>query len=223
MNQENHEREKMQQFDELIKIIDHLLGPEGCPWDQKQTLHSLRSSILEEVCELIEAIDLEDDAHIQEELGDLFFNVVFLSKVAEKEKKFTTQAVLQELNEKLIRRHPHVFGEGKKLNSVEELYQQWDAIKKEEKGKERRQSLLDGISKHLPSLSRTQKILKKIKKTDFSLTIQPIENPPQNEEELGQRLLSLVHQAQEKGLDAEHALRKVLAHIEQNFLEYEKN
>lgn len=213
----------MQQFDELIKIIDQLLGPEGCPWDQKQTLYTLRSSALEEVCELIEAIDLEDNAHIKEELGDLFFNVVFLSKVAEKEKRFPTQAVLQELNEKLIRRHPHVFGDGKKLNSVEELYQQWDAIKKEEKGKEQRQSPLDGISKHLPALSRTQKILKKIKKTDFPLNIQPVERTPQNEEELGQLLLSLVNQAQEKGLDAEHALRKVLAHLEKNFLEYEKN
>lgn len=101
----------MREFDELIEIIDRLLGPDGCPWDKEQTLQSLRSSVLEEVCEVIEAIDLNDNAHIKEELGDLFFNTIFLCKIAEKEKRFTVTEILKELNEKLIRRHPHVFGE----------------------------------------------------------------------------------------------------------------
>lgn len=213
----------MREFDELIEIIDRLLGPGGCPWDQEQTLQSLRSTVLEEVCEVIEAIDLDDNMHIQEELGDLFFNAVFLSKIAEKEKRFPIQAVIKELNEKLIRRHPHVFGEGKKIDTVEELYDQWDKIKKEEKGKDKRKSALDGISKHLPSLARAQKSLKKMKKAGYLPNLNSSENSSfLDEKELGSHLLALVADAQAKGLDAEHALRKALTLLEKNFLDFEK-
>lgn len=212
----------MKEFNELIEIIDRLLGPDGCPWDREQTLQSLRSTLLEEVCEVIEAIDLADNAHIQEELGDLFFNAIFLCKIAEKEKRFPVQAVLRELNEKLIRRHPHVFGEGAKIETVDALYEQWDKIKKEEKGKEKRKSALDGISKHLPILARSAKVLKKMKKSGFLPEISLVEATIHDEKELGEHLLSLVLQAQENGLDAEHALRKALTLVEKDFLEYEK-
>lgn len=213
----------MREFDELMEIIDRLLGPEGCPWDREQTLQSLRSSVLEEVCEVIEAIDLNDNAHIQEELGDLLFNAVFLCKIAEKEKRFLVVSILKELNEKLIRRHPHVFGEGKKIHTVDELYEQWNRIKKEEKGKEIRKSALDGISKHLPVLARAQKVLKKLEKASYPTQVSETVLPAINhEKELGEHLLSLVKLAQEKGLDAEHALRSALAHLEKDFLLYEK-
>lgn len=211
------------EFDKLIEIIDRLLGPDGCPWDREQTLQSLRSSVLEEVCEVIEAIDLNDNAHIQEELGDLFFNVVFLSKIAEKEQRFSMTEILQELNEKLIRRHPHVFGEGKKIKTVDELYEQWNRIKKAEKGKDQRKSVLDGISKHLPVLARAQKIISKIEKAGYPLNFSQKDSASiQDEDQLGEHLLFMVKKAQEKGLDVEHALRKALTHLEKNFLEDEK-
>jgi MazG family protein len=214
----------MKEFDELIEIIDRLLAPDGCPWDREQTLQSLRSTVLEEVCEVIEAIDLNENLHIQEELGDLFFNVVFLSKIAEKEQRFPMKAILQELNNKLIRRHPHVFGEGKKIHTTAELYEQWDRIKKGEKGKDIRKGALDGISKNLPALSRAQKVLKKIKKAGYKETLSHDKNNEiTNEDELGRHLLSLVKDAQEKDLDAEHALRKALAHLEKDFLRYEND
>ncbi len=212
----------MREFDELIEITDRLLGPGGCPWDREQTLQSLRSSVLEEVCEVIEAIDLNDNVHIQEELGDLFFNVVFLSKIAEKEKRFPMREVLKELNEKLIRRHPHVFGEGKKLDTVDELYEQWERIKKEEKGKETRKSVLDGISMHLPVLARAQKVLKRMKKAGYLSSPQTDHSGIKDEKDLGEHLLSLVAFASDHGLDAEHALRKSLAHLEKDFSDKEK-
>lgn len=213
----------MREFDELIEIIDRLLGPDGCPWDREQTLQSLRSSVLEEVCEVIEAIDLDDNTHIKEELGDLFFNVIFISKIAEKEKRFAFKEILKELNDKLIRRHPHVFGEGKKINTVDELYEQWNEIKKSEKGKEIRKSALDGISKHLPALARAQKSLQRMKKSHYSANLPKIEYPQlKDEKELGEHLLALVSYAQHHGLDAEHALRKALAQLEKDFLEHEK-
>jgi len=214
----------MHACDELIEIIDRLLGPDGCPWDKVQTLQSLRSSVLEEVCEVIEAIDLDDNDHIKEELGDLFFNAIFLCKIAEKEKRFTFEEIVEELNEKLIRRHPHVFGDGKKINTVHELSQQWEKIKKEEKGKETRSSALDGISKQLPALARTQKALKKMKKAGFqSQFSKSYFAHIHDEKSLGEHLLSLVEHAQEKDLDAEHALRKAFTHLEKDFRLFEKN
>lgn len=213
----------MRAFDELIQILERLLGPDGCPWDQAQTLHTLRTSAFEEVCELIEAIDLNDNAHILEELGDLFFNVTFLSLVAEKEKRLVFNHVLEELNAKLIRRHPHIFGEGKKIHTLDELHHQWESIKKEEKGKENRVSVLDGISKTLPSLARAQKILGKIKKTSYEMSWSKEHLHVDDEKTLGQHLLSLVQLAQEKNIDAEQALRNALAHLEKDFLDYEKN
>ncbi|MBS4165267.1 Nucleoside triphosphate pyrophosphohydrolase [Neochlamydia sp. AcF65] len=213
----------MQEFNQLIEIIERLLAPGGCPWDQAQTLHSLRSSLLEESCEVIEAIDLGNNSHIQEELGDLFFNAVFLCKIAEKEKRFTFGAVLNELNEKLVRRHPHVFGEGKKINTSQELSQQWEEIKKREKGKDTRKSALDGISKGLPALSRAQKVLKKIKNSGYLRDLPTGDLAGiHNENELGKHLLFLVEVAQKQGLDAEHALRKTLTHLEKDFQLFEK-
>jgi MazG family protein len=211
----------MKEFDELISIIDTLLGPGGCPWDQEQTLQTLRSSIVEEVFEFIEAVDLDDNHLLKEELGDLFFNVVLLSKIAQKEKRFDVQDILQEINDKLVRRHPHVFGEGKKIHTVEELHRQWDQIKKEEKGKEQRKSALDGISKDQPIIARAQKVLHKIQKTGFEIPVPKISINVEREGELGQKLLALILHAKEKGLDAEHALRKVLTHLEKDFRGYE--
>ena len=209
----------MKEFDQLHSILERLLGPGGCPWDQEQTLVSAREMILEEVCELIDAINQNDDAAIQEELGDLFFNVLFCCKLGEKEGRLKLNEVLNEINEKLIRRHPHIFGDAQ-IETSEEVLVQWEAIKKEEKGNADKKSALDNIPQSLPTLSRAQKILKKMRKTDYpDLLKQPVTHL--DEEILGKKLLEIVDQAQKAGIDAEMALRKALLSSEQKFRAWE--
>jgi tetrapyrrole methylase family protein / MazG family protein len=212
----------MKEFDELLEVTDKLLGPGGCPWDQEQTLHSLRHCVVEETYELIEAIDSEDNSHILEELGDFLFNAVFFCKVAEKEERFKMKEVLDVITQKLIRRHPHVFGDAK-IKTVDELYVQWEKIKKEEKGKTHRKSALDSIPKKMPALSRAGKALKKMVKSHYPhLPDVSTQKTFQNEEALGQALLRMVAVAQAQDLDAELALRKALASLEKEFRKFEK-
>jgi len=124
----------MKDFNEVLEILDRLMGPKGCPWDRKQTFESLRGSVVEEAQEVVEAVDEGDDAHLCEELGDLMFNVVFYCKIAEKEGRFTTVDMLNGLRDKLIRRHPHVFGDAV-IKNEEELLAQWERIKEEERAR----------------------------------------------------------------------------------------
>jgi MazG family protein len=211
----------MEAFNQISEILDRLLAPDGCPWDREQTMETLRSTVLEEVCELIESINLQDDAHIQEELGDLFLNAIFFCKIAEKEKRFTMHAVLEELAHKLIRRHPHVFGTTE-VADINAVLNQWEAIKSDEMRNRKRVSSLDGIPKELPALALGQKMAKKIAKTAFQ-TPEKTNSQFSNEESLGEVLLSIVNQAQKQGLDAEQALRNRLAHYEQAFRHWEKH
>lgn len=212
----------MAEFAKLIEVTERLLGPGGCPWDQEQTMMTIRATILEEVCEVIEAIDVGDNAHIRDEMGDLFFNVIFLCKLAEKEKRFTLKDVLQTLIDKLIRRHPHVFGDVKGIDTVDALVKQWDKIKETESGHGHRKSHLDGIPRDLPSLARAQKMIKKIKKTAYTnLPKAGIAADTTSEDALGKVLFTIVAQAQSAGLDAEQALRKTLATLDKEFREWE--
>jgi len=203
-------------FQKLVDIIDHLLAPGGCPWDREQTMQSIRSSVVEEACELKEAIEFDDNDHICEELGDVFWNAVFLSKLAEKEDRFSMKKVLEEITAKLIRRHPHVFGEIK-LEDSESVKKQWEEIKKQEKGKEHRKSALDAIPSGLHVISRAQKVLKKIADADYSHSLPLSEVPLRSENELADRLLSLVLEAELKGFDFEHAVRTKLQSLETDF------
>lgn len=200
---------------ELLHILNRLLGPNGCPWDREQTLQSLRTTLLEEAAEWVEAVDLDDSKHMEEELGDLFLNLFFIAKLAEKEKRFKMEEPVTHLIAKLIRRHPHVFS-SKKLENAEEVLVQWEAIKKEEK--QERKSALDGISKALPALMRASKIGKKIRTTAFTLEGLTQEKwLCDDEESIGKTLFSLALHAQEKKVDPEMALRKVLALTEHQF------
>lgn len=122
----------MEAFDRFVDVVDRLLGPGGCPWDREQTLLSMRKDLLEETNEVIEAVESGDSDHIAEELGDLFFNVVFLCRLAKKEGHTNIPQVLKGITEKLIRRHPHVFGDAK-VESSEDVLKQWEAIKRDEK------------------------------------------------------------------------------------------
>ncbi|CUI17086.1 MazG family protein [Candidatus Protochlamydia naegleriophila] len=208
----------MDDFKKLVTIIERLLAPDGCPWDREQTLHSMRSSLIEETYEVVEAIDLDDAEKMKEELGDLCFNVAFLSKLAEKEGRFSLQDVLQEIAEKLIRRHPHIFAEAK-IGTADEVLKQWEAIKRKEKGENSVKSALDGIPKDLPSLARAQKVIKRFQKAGFEW--QEASIPSQSEDVFAQDLLDLIKRGVQNGLDAETALRKTLSQIEQQFRVWE--
>ncbi|HSX03737.1 MAG TPA: MazG family protein [Rhabdochlamydiaceae bacterium] len=195
----------MNKFEDLLQVADTLQGPEGCPWDKKQTFTTLQPYILEEAHELLEAVDENDDQKIREELGDLLYTIIFYGKIAEKLGRFTIWDVIVQVKEKLIRRHPHVFG-NLKVDSVQDVVKTWEKIKKEENKEKGRKHFLDGIPKTLPLLARTQKILQKMKRTKLPM--------PQAQEKIGDRLLALIAEAEEAGLDAETELRRSLSKLE---------
>lgn len=207
----------MEEFNTLLLTLEQLIGPEGCPWDREQTLQSLRHTLVEETFEVVEAIDLDDNQNIKEELGDLLFNAFFLCIVAEKEKRFTFKEALQQIISKLVRRHPHVFGETS-LKTSDEVIKQWEEIKKEEK-KEERKSAIDGIPKDLPALSRAYKLAKKLAGKPFSPNKNLDSFSP--EERAGEILWEIVQNLSQQGMQAEHALRKRLVQIESEFRAWE--
>lgn len=197
----------MEAFKKLIEVADRLNDLKtGCPWDIKQTFSSLQKYILEEACELIDAVDKGDLEEMVEELGDVLYIVVFYCKVAEREGSFTLENVLEILKEKLIRRHPHVFG-GLQCSSSEEVVTAWEKIKKKEKS--HRANALEGIPRSLTALARAQKILSKLIEHE-SEEIALNASQKIDEEGLGQQMVELVLRAEHHGLDAEKALRKAL-------------
>ncbi len=210
-------------FAKLSNILDTLLGPNGCKWDQKQTLETLRQSVLEETCELIDTIEEKDSKKMNEELGDLLFNVVFLGKAAAKEGHFTLTDTLNTIIDKLIFRHPHVFGDGKKMHSVDEVLNQWEELKKQERTKSSTKSMLDGIPKTLPSLSRAQKLISKMNRVKIEDTPTAVSNDWSSEEALGAWLYEQVRRAESLGLDAELALRRFCSIKEKTIRDYEQH
>jgi MazG family protein len=191
----------MLEFEELLTISDRLLGPGGCPWDQEQTLLSLIPYLLEEAHELIEAIEIGSGPKMAEELGDVFYALVFIGKLGEKEGSFSLRQSLREACDKLVRRHPHVFGE-LKLATTEEIVKNWEEIKK----KEGKKSPIAGIPPTLPALARAQKIIHKLRKAKDPRIEQRSASPTQPT--LGERLFDLVREADQLGVDAEGELRK---------------
>jgi len=159
----------------MFELVVRLRGPGGCPWDLEQTPLTLRSDLIEETYECVEAIDEQDPLHVKEELGDLFLLVTMLAYMHEQEGLFTVTEVLQELSKKLIRRHPHVFEtsantDANAKSSVltsEEVLRNWAKIKIEQEGRKPKDSLLDEVSRGLPPLDRAWKLQKKAAKTGF--------------------------------------------------------
>ena len=135
-------------FWKLYKIISTLRGPDGCPWDRLQTKETLRMYLLEEAYEVLDAIERQDVNELCKELGDLLFHIVFISKVSEEDNEFTLEEVLKNISEKMIRRHPHVFG-NKKVDGPEEVIENWYKIKRKEEGKK---DPFSGIPSSLPAL-----------------------------------------------------------------------
>jgi len=150
----------------LYETIIKLRSPDGCKWDREQTPSTLRGDLVEETYECIEAIDENDPDHISEELGDLFLLATMLSYMHEQEGKFSVADVLTKVNEKLIRRHPHVFGEVKVKDS-EEILRNWAKIKVEQEGRKPKDSILDEVSGGFPPMDRAYKLQKKAAKAGF--------------------------------------------------------
>ena len=142
-----------EKLDRLVGLMAHLRGPDGCPWDRDQDYDSVKGMLLEEAYEVVDAVSLKDFEGMEEELGDLLFQVVFYSRLAEEDGKFNIDGVIQNVYDKLVRRHPHVFGETRAANA-EEALKSWTAAKEKEKNNQsnsQNRSLLDGIATALPS------------------------------------------------------------------------
>ena len=160
--------EKQYSFEDFVKIIERLRAKDGCPWDREQTHDSLRPCMMEEAAEFVSSIRIYHESgsaeNMREELGDILLQVVMHSVIAQEEGLFTMDDVIEEVSEKMIRRHPHIFGTVQ-VDSSAEVLQNWDEIKKKEKeGKSWIESPLREIPKELPSLTRGSKVLKKIDK-----------------------------------------------------------
>lgn len=153
-------------FSRLRQVIAVLRGPDGCPWDKRQTHETLREYAIEEVYELIEAIDEQDDEGIIEELGDMLLQVMLHSQIGADDGYFTVDDVIRSITNKMIHRHPHIFAD-QSVKSIDEVYKTWDALKQEEKGGTR-QSVLDGTPAGLPSLGKAYKLQEKVAKVGFS-------------------------------------------------------
>ena len=158
--------ETLNSLSKLIKITETLMGDDGCPWDKVQTRESLKPYLVEETYEVLEALDSNDPEKIKDELGDLLYQILFHSKISSLKGEFDFRDVIDNLSEKMVRRHPHVFKEGK-LNTPGQVIGQWEEIKKKENNKANQKSILDSIPINLPSLIRAQKVQKKAAKEGF--------------------------------------------------------
>lgn len=206
----------------LAETIAVLRSPQGCPWDQEQTPQSMRASFLEEAVEVLEALDKDDEFSLAEELGDMFFHLLFQIQMANEAEKFTLTEVLAGIDAKLRRRHPHVWGD-KIVGNSQEVVANWEEIKKKEKGETVSQSILDNISITLPALARSQKIQERAGKVGFEWPaidgvfaklaeeineLKTAVLAAEKQDELGDVLFSVVNLARWMDIDAESALRE---------------
>lgn len=227
---------KYKNLEELIDVVAKLRAPDGCPWDREQTHTSLRPNMLEEAYEAVDAIDENDMAHLREELGDVLLQVLLHSQIASESNEFTLDDVAKELKEKLIHRHPHVFGTAK-INNADDVLKTWDKLKSEEKTE--RKSAMDGLSRSQAALISAQKISKRAVKTGFEWTNEEslydcvmseieefkeaeIEKDKNHmEEEMGDILFAIVNLARWNKIDAEQALLKANKKFEKRFRKME--
>ena len=230
-----------EQFDALVRIMERLRADNGCPWDREQTRETLKPFLIEEAYEVVEAIDEGDPKHLMEELGDLLFQVVFHAQVAAERREFTIGQVLAETADKMVRRHPHVFGDGT-ASTTREVLEQWEELKREERNAVAAlpSSALDGVPRELPGLLRAQRLQDKASRVGFdwpeiSGAMAKVEEelgelkeaigsavPEAVEEELGDVLFSLVNLARFLNLSAEDALRRSVARFATRFQHMEE-
>lgn len=202
-----------EEFTRLLTIMDALRSPGGCPWDAEQTHESLVRYLIEEAYEVVEAIEAPggvDRQLLKEELGDVLLQVVFHARVAEETPVsaggFEIAQVLKGLNDKLERRHPHVFSSGDDAVTAGDVEARWEELKRKEKPE--RTGVFDGVPPHLPALALTEKVLSKAQKNGVSVEDLQAGFPVESaEERLGAELFAVVQRAKSQGLDAEKALR----------------
>jgi XTP/dITP diphosphohydrolase/tetrapyrrole methylase family protein/MazG family protein len=200
-------------IDLLIATTARLRAPDGCPWDREQTHRTICDCLVEEVAELVQAIDRNDDANLREELGDLLFHVVMHAQMAAEAGKFTFDDVAREVNEKMVRRHPHVFGDGAKLGSADAVVTQWEQIKLKEKGSPA-PSVFKSLPPSLNALLTAREVWKQVRKKslDVGATVDAPRVAAQaeglTEADAGRRLFELVAACRDAGIDPDSALRR---------------
>jgi len=216
---------KKSAIQDLLRVMARLRSPTGCPWDREQNHRTLRRHAIEEVYELIDAIEACDDHEMAEELGDLLMQVVFHCQLAKERGAFDFEKVCRLLEEKLVRRHPHVFGKTK-VKNVGEVWANWEIIKKAEKHgtKHARHSAFDGIPKHLPALLRAEKLVKKARKV---FADGPRANGKNSKRRLtkialARELFDLAELAQACGWSAEELLSVEIQQRERRFRQQER-
>ncbi|HEX7087382.1 MAG TPA: nucleoside triphosphate pyrophosphohydrolase [Vicinamibacterales bacterium] len=229
-------------FDELVRIMARLRAPDGCPWDRAQTIRSLRPFLLEETYEALEAIDRGDAAALCEELGDLLFEVVFLARIAEEEGTFTLEQAVDGVARKLVRRHPHVFGDAPRLDSPDQVVGRWEELKAAERGGAAKpKRLLDGVPMTLPALLRAYEYGNRAAAVGFDWTraadvLDKIDeevrelreavgnaapDPARVEEEMGDLLFAIANLSRKLGVEPEAALRRANDKFRARFTEIE--
>jgi tetrapyrrole methylase family protein/MazG family protein len=213
-------------FSDLVALMARLRSPEGCPWDREQDHRSLRHCLLEETYEVLEAIDRGDSEALRQELGDLLLQVLFHAQLGAEEGRFTMEDVLQGLHDKLVSRHPHVFGDkslgDKSLETAEEVLSQWQALKHRERGEMGNDPIGD-VPRSLPALSRAQVVQRRAARAGLGRSGEEVSasaraalavltreklDPEQAQLALGEVLLAVVDLARSAGLDAEQVLRE---------------
>ncbi len=213
---------------QLVELMAQLRGPNGCPWDRKQTPDSLKPFLLEECYEVVDAIEDGSPDKVRDELGDLLFQIVFHARIAEEQGQFTLHDVITAIHEKMTRRHPHVFGD-EKLSTAREVLANWEEIKKKEKAHEDRKSILEGVPKELPSLLRAHRLQERAARVGFDwnhlnealpkLDEEIAEfkealsggNAGRIEDELGDVFFMLVNVSRFLGVNPDEALRKTIS------------
>jgi MazG family protein len=220
--------------------MQRLLAPDGCPWDREQSYGSLRRYVLEEASEVVDAIDRDDKLDLRDELGDLLLQVVFLSELARADGVFGPDDVVAGIVDKLVRRHPHVFGDVN-VDDAQEVLENWEQIKaNERKDKGHQRGVLGGVPRSLPALVRAQRVGEKVAAVGFdwpdgkgprdkvSEELEELDealaagDPVRSEEELGDALFALVNMARHAGIDAEAALRGTIKKFTQRFEHVER-
>lgn len=231
-----------EKIERLVNIVRHLRSPEGCPWDRKQDHITLKPMLIEESAELLDAIDANDTENIKEELGDILMHIVFHSTIAEENGRFTFSDVINNISEKMERRHPHIFGQRGKINNADEVVELWQQIKAQEKKEaNRKETILGGIPRNLPALFRAEIIQKKISEVGFDWdniidVFAKIEEEIKElkeaiakkdgkniDEEIGDLLFSIVNYCRfKRGVSAEQLLHHAIDKFVNRFNEVEK-
>ncbi|HEY9161772.1 MAG TPA: MazG family protein [Desulfomonilia bacterium] len=209
----------MKEFDRLMAIMERLRAPGGCPWDAEQTHESIARCAVEEAYELVDAISERNPGHIKEELGDMLLQVVFHSVMAAQAGDFTIEDVIKGISDKLVHRHPHVFGDAV-ADTAQDVKLSWEKLKKEEEGKKKRSHALDGVPSDLPSLLLAGKAVSHLRKRgmisenisdhvkDIKKQLDILENCESPGEIIAGILFSVSAIAREMDIDTETELRK---------------